>query len=544
MATVDKVWNFPSDTMGLADVGDSAITVTWDSGAGAVSGNGSLEFVGAATGVTERARRASTGETWETWGVPAGATVNSIQIQQAYKRRWDGSAPTAALAMRVVDSAGSTVHSAGDILTVAAATGADGSWVAQGVGTSRAVDSGKQASTTDVRLEVQITSSVPNSTLDFGVDAITLRIDYTAGGTPATVTAVPASSAGSAPAASATATAGTDTLGYANGTLGAPWQAWFDAMPTITSGVARASATLKAASYAVVTDSADSLCEAIFDATMGTGISYDQGVGIRLSAHSSSATGYSFQVQGGTNIVGVLHRENDFTVLATSGNYTSVEGIRITAVGSTIKGYFRISGVWTEVVSATDATYSAAGYPGFWVDAVGGTPIGITQVTWGAAAGGTDATVTAVVAASAGSAPVAAITAGATVTAVVADSVGTAPPANNLISVVVGAPASVSLGSAPVASVSAGGTGATVTAVPATSAGSAPVAGVSAGVAVSAVVADSVGSAPVAALAAGVTVAAVPAVSSGQAPRPTITPSPTGGGVSGDVAATFAEASS
>lgn len=181
MATVDKTWDFPADAMGLADVGDSAITVVWDGGAGAVSGNGSLEFTGAATGVTERARRASTGETWETWGVPPGSTVTDVQLQQAYKRRWDGSAPTAALAMRIVDSAAASVHSAGDILTVAAATGADGAWVAQGVGTSRAVDSGKQASTTDVRLEVQITSGAPNSTLDFGVDAITLRITYTAG---------------------------------------------------------------------------------------------------------------------------------------------------------------------------------------------------------------------------------------------------------------------------------------------------------------------------------------------------------------------------
>lgn len=188
--------------------------------------------------------------------------------------------------------------------------------------------------------------------------------------------------------------------------------------------------------------------------------------------------------------------------------------------------------------------------PGWSYDGIGGTGATVNAVpalSAGSApaavvsAGGTSATVTAVPALSAGTAPVAAVRAGATVTAVAAVSAGSAPPANQIISIVVDAPAVISLGSAPAAAVTAGGTGATVNAVPALSAGSAPVATVQAGVSVTAVTALSAGSAPAAAATQGVTVTGVPAVSTGQAPRPTISPAPVGGAGTAQLAATFAE---
>lgn len=192
MATVDKTWVFLADAEGLADVGDSAISVVWDTGG---NPGGSLEFLGAATGTTERARRAATGQTWETWGVPAGATVNSVQVISFDSRKWSN-ATTPTVKVRVVDSAAASVHTAGDLVSLSLGTGADAAWVANGAGTSRAVDAAKQASTTDVRLEVQLDLLAATTSLDVGLDNILLRITYTAsGGAVVTFAATPAGAA-------------------------------------------------------------------------------------------------------------------------------------------------------------------------------------------------------------------------------------------------------------------------------------------------------------------------------------------------------------
>ena len=133
MSTVDKTWTFTSDTEGLADVGDSAISVAWDSTPHA------LEFTGGVSGTTERARRASTGETWETWGVPAGATVTGVQVVSWNYQRF-AAAVTATVRIRVVDSGGTTVHSAGDLAVQSLTAATDGSPQAGSVAGLIAVD--------------------------------------------------------------------------------------------------------------------------------------------------------------------------------------------------------------------------------------------------------------------------------------------------------------------------------------------------------------------------------------------------------------------
>lgn len=180
MATVTKTWSFTSDAEGLADVGDSAITFQKD------PGDASVHFAGAASGTTERGRRASTGETWETWGVPAGAVVSAIQITAWQGRVWGNfGGESCTLTLRIVDSSGTTVHSAGE-LDSAVHSSSVGGWTAHGPGTSRAVDGGKQASTTDVRLEIQFDASTATPAWDVGVDEITLEITYSGGPTPPT----------------------------------------------------------------------------------------------------------------------------------------------------------------------------------------------------------------------------------------------------------------------------------------------------------------------------------------------------------------------
>lgn len=188
MATVVKTWVFAADAEGLADQGAAAsLLAQWI----ASDGNppGSLEFLytggaGAQT-LTERARRSSTGQTWETWGVPPGSTVTDVQVTAWDYLVWDATANTSMRTrFRILDSAGTTVHAAGELVDDTNLRANDsGTPHAGPVGTSRAVDAGKQASNTDVRLEVEhgfASSGTPGH--DYEVDNIQLTITYTAGG--------------------------------------------------------------------------------------------------------------------------------------------------------------------------------------------------------------------------------------------------------------------------------------------------------------------------------------------------------------------------
>lgn len=388
-----------------------------------------------------------------------------------------------------------------------------------------------------------------------------------------TVTAVVAAATGDSPGPVTTASAGTDTLGYANGLLGTPWLPWASATrPTITSGKAYwTSGGFNDVSYPV-SIGPDCFAEAILETVLAAS-DQSYGLGVRLTAHSNAADGYMFEVHdaasGGPTVT--LYKGAAFTSIGTASGFTSstIDGLRLVAVGTSIQGYLRISGVWTLAVSATDATYTSGGYLGFWIIETAAT-LGIDQVSWGPATAGTNATVTAVPAVASGVAPVASATltanatvtavaavatgdtpaavvtgsGSATVTAVPALALGIAPPANSILSAVVSAPAVVSLGSAPAAVLSGAGNG-SVTAVPALALGSAPVGVLSGAQTWVTVVAGAAGAGVAAAVSAGATVLAVPAAAVGQAPRPAVSPAPVGGGgVSGDVAATFAEASS
>jgi hypothetical protein len=114
------------------------------------------------------------------------------------------------------------------------------------------------------------------------------------------------------------------------------------------------------------------------------------GLGARLTAHSAASGGYQLECRDTGSGTEAALIKGLATNLATSATYTSatVTGARLTVTGSTLKGYLRISGVWTEVVSATDSTYTAAGYPGFWV--LGAHPI--ESVLWGPDSSAADVT--------------------------------------------------------------------------------------------------------------------------------------------------------
>jgi len=187
MATVIKTWVFLADAEGLADEGLSAAIAFAFVGA---DGNppGCVGFTTTTdnlVAVTEKARRAATGQTWEDWGVPAGSTVTSVQITG-----WDSKTQTlnvgcsGTFSARVVDSGGVSVTAGGDLIDLSVIPASGTGWGARTPGGAQAVNANRQPSATDVRLELQVilTTNFAGSSIDYRLDNIALTIVYTPGG--------------------------------------------------------------------------------------------------------------------------------------------------------------------------------------------------------------------------------------------------------------------------------------------------------------------------------------------------------------------------
>lgn len=210
MATVVKTWSFASDTEGLADAGNSGLFFEFESADGSPA-SGCAAFRSATKGatLTEFGRKSTTGDSWETWGVPAGATVTSIQIT-SWRRKMAASTKFSSgnIKARVIGSGGGSVHSVGDLIDWAMANEAN--WTTDTVESSRAVDAGSQASTTDVRLELEGTITTSGggggANVEERLDEIELTITYTESN-PVTVTPGTASLTTSAFAPTVTTTA-------------------------------------------------------------------------------------------------------------------------------------------------------------------------------------------------------------------------------------------------------------------------------------------------------------------------------------------------
>ena len=181
MSTTSKTWVFAADAEGLAEDGDSAnIAFAWDGADGNAAG--SIKFSTSATSIseTEQAKKTSTADTWETWGIPAGGVVTAIKFLGS-----DGKAILTAdvfdvctYRVRVVDSTGATI--AAELFTITY-VGSSGGWVASGVGISQSVGGSHQASTTSVRLEVDgvIGTGTTAGARSIGVDNISIEMTYT-----------------------------------------------------------------------------------------------------------------------------------------------------------------------------------------------------------------------------------------------------------------------------------------------------------------------------------------------------------------------------
>ncbi len=180
--TGTKTWNFTGNAEGLADPGNHAsVAFSFDATDNAVLFSTTVKSL---TNAVEFGRKSTTGETWETWGVPVGATVTNVQITAWQEKLVANSKLSAhSIKARIINSSGTTIHTAGDILDVALGTTLDASYQAGVAGTQRAVDASYQASTTDVRLELEYTVTTlgggGTAAVDQRFDVITLTITYT-----------------------------------------------------------------------------------------------------------------------------------------------------------------------------------------------------------------------------------------------------------------------------------------------------------------------------------------------------------------------------
>lgn len=175
MATVVKSWTFDSDNEGLADAGQSGeVTFAWDGTEGTPAAGSLKCAMGVPYEEQETARKSSTADTWETWGVPAGATVTGVQCSLYTKRLQTGSQYWT-IALRLIAASGAI------IATVAQTPAATPTTWTQVNGTAQAVGATYQTSATPVRLMLDFNWGTASNDACW-LDAIDLTITYTPGG--------------------------------------------------------------------------------------------------------------------------------------------------------------------------------------------------------------------------------------------------------------------------------------------------------------------------------------------------------------------------
>lgn len=186
MATVNKTWTFDSNAENYIlslNGGAGTATVTWDA-------SQYLKFTYTHTATAEDFvvnSQTSGGPTWETWGVPAGSTVTSIEITNVNVgtgNNGDRGLTEGSVSLSVLDTLDTAVSNnlLNYILPVIDGTTYqyDNLYGAGGTGPQNVI-SGKQASNTVVKVEISFTyltdGSVSTNLINL-IDDISLDINY------------------------------------------------------------------------------------------------------------------------------------------------------------------------------------------------------------------------------------------------------------------------------------------------------------------------------------------------------------------------------
>lgn len=170
MATVTKTWTFLTNANGWADVGDDAGEVFsfTDVGQQCVS------FARPTSGTSSERGRTGTGVTWETWGVPSGATVTSIVFLATCSRNTSTGFVSSSLQGRVLNSSNTTILDGGDSLD----SSVSGTSYVNRSGVSRNINSSYQASTTNVKAEMTGVMQTTSTNRAIRINRVDIEITY------------------------------------------------------------------------------------------------------------------------------------------------------------------------------------------------------------------------------------------------------------------------------------------------------------------------------------------------------------------------------
>jgi hypothetical protein len=171
MATVTKTWVFASDAEGIEGTNTSWLSSDGD------PNNGCLKYIGG--GSARVAYKTSTSDTWETWGVPAGATVTAVQVTAWKRKTPTRSRYSGQFYLYLADSSLSVITTLLGLQIMAAVLS---SWTAQTAGASQNITESYQASNTSVRLYFCWPFGGETDTGEVRLDSIELTITYTEGG--------------------------------------------------------------------------------------------------------------------------------------------------------------------------------------------------------------------------------------------------------------------------------------------------------------------------------------------------------------------------
>lgn len=174
---VDKTYAWPTNIDGWSNVGPGAINFSYDGTDHAVKFTGSL----AADDSTVQDGLSPNTTTWETLGVPVGATVVGVQFK-AGKRKSIAitNANPVVLTILAEDALGNNVCGVNPLI-LATVTGTDAVYTAMAAGGVVAVNSAYAASNTPIRFRMSFSAqAIPSdaATIDVRYDDIVINITY------------------------------------------------------------------------------------------------------------------------------------------------------------------------------------------------------------------------------------------------------------------------------------------------------------------------------------------------------------------------------
>ena len=121
MAIITKTFVFDAGPETMVNVPISPLTFSWLNGDSQSGVGGCVHFTTASAG-SQEGRGQTVANTWETWGVPVGATVLSAQITQWYTKVAANTLLATAVVsgIRLVDSHGDRIYTGNDLIQILA----------------------------------------------------------------------------------------------------------------------------------------------------------------------------------------------------------------------------------------------------------------------------------------------------------------------------------------------------------------------------------------------------------------------------------------